>query len=289
VVTGDRAGPARPPRAPGARAGTGAGPRRGDAASGACAVDGGSVGAHGQSPAGGHSRAGDARAVRAGPGAGCAAPGSGCAAPGAAGADREARAGAGVAGHGADVRLHRPVDVRHRGVRPLPAARSARVGAACLAVIAAALAGAAIGALMDRPSAPRPSPVPLASDSTSPATSSSSVRARLRTAVGHLDGVRRPMRDRLARASTPADRASAADAIAAAYRDANRLLAPLRTRQAVRSAPAVALLARLWRDYEALARGARANEAAAFATTAASIVRRERALGAALSRWRVIA
>lgn len=171
-------------------------------------------------------------------------------------------------------------------MRRLRAVRSARVGVACLAVIVAALAGAAVGELMDRPSASPPSPVPLSSDTASPVTSSSVVRARLRAAVAHLDGVRRPMRDRLARVRTPADRARAAEAIAAAYRDAQRLLAPLRVDQAVQSRPAVALLGQLRRDYQALARGARANEAAAFATTATSIVRRERALGAALSRWR---
>jgi hypothetical protein len=170
-------------------------------------------------------------------------------------------------------------------MKRLRALRSARLGVPCLALIGAALAGVAIGALVHQPSASRAPPAPLASQ----AASSSLVRARLRTAVTRLDSVRRPMRDRLARAGTAAGRARAADAIAAAYRDAARTLAPLQLDHAARSAPTVLLLQELRREHEALARAATANEAAAFASTGASITEHERALEGALARWRAAA
>jgi hypothetical protein len=174
-------------------------------------------------------------------------------------------------------------------MKRLRALRPARLGAALLVLMGAALAGAAIGALMHKPSASRSSPAPLASQPTSAAASSTPVRARLRTAVTHLDSVRRPMRDGLARARTAAERAKAADAIAAAYRDAARMLAPLKLDHAAGSAPTVLLMGELWRAYEALARAATANEAAAFASTGASILEHERALEGALARWRAAA
>jgi hypothetical protein len=156
----------------------------------------------------------------------------------------------------------------------------------CLALIAAAVAGAAIGAFTHKPSASGSSPVPLAAEAAPAGTSSTLVRARLRAAVNHLDSVRRPMRDRLARANTPAGRANASGAIAAAYRDAAGMLAPLMPHQAAQSAPTAGLMRELRRDYEALARAASANEAAAFASAAASISEHERALEGALVRWR---
>jgi hypothetical protein len=97
------------------------------------------------------------------------------------------------------------------------------------------------------------------------------------------------MRDRLARAGTAAGRARAADAIAAAYRDAARTLAPLQLDHAAQSAPTVLLLQELRREHEALARAATADEAAAFASTGASITEHERALEGALARWRAAA
>jgi hypothetical protein len=174
-------------------------------------------------------------------------------------------------------------------MRRLRALRRAGLGLPCLALVGAALAGAAIGALVHQPPASRSPPAPLASQAASADGSSSLVRARLRTAVTHLDSVRRPMRDQLARAGSAAGRAKAADAIAAAYRDAAHMLAPLTLDHAAQSAPAVLLLQELRREHEALARAATANEAAAFASTGASIAEHERALEDALARWRATA
>ncbi|HMJ35922.1 MAG TPA: hypothetical protein VK501_18605 [Baekduia sp.] len=171
-------------------------------------------------------------------------------------------------------------------MRRLRALGPARLGASCLALLGAALAGAAIGALLHKPSASRSPAAPLASQTASAARPSSLLRARLRTAVTHLDSVRRPMRDRLASARTAADRAEAADAVAVAYRDAARMLAPLEPDRAAQSVPTVLLMRQLQRDYSALARAASANAAAAFASTGASISEHERALEGALARWR---
>lgn len=166
------------------------------------------------------------------------------------------------------------------------ALRSARLGATCLALIGAALAGAAIGALLHKPSASPSSPAPLGSRTTSAAASSSLLRAGLRTAVTDLDGVRRPMRLQLARTRTAGERAKAADAVAVAYRDAAGVLTALALDHGARSAPTVVLMRQLQRDYDALARAASANEAAAFASTGASISQHEHALQGALARWR---
>jgi hypothetical protein len=75
----------------------------------------------------------------------------------------------------------------------------------------------------------------------------------------------------------------------AAYRDAASMLAPLKLDDAARSAPIVLLLQELRREHEALARAATAGEAAAFASTGASITGHERALESALARWRAAA
>ncbi|HEV7752253.1 MAG TPA: hypothetical protein VGO71_11975 [Baekduia sp.] len=153
-------------------------------------------------------------------------------------------------------------------------------------MIAAALGGAATAGLLHKPAPSGSSPVPVVSQTASATASSSLVRARLRTAVTELESVRRPMRDRLARARTAAERAKAAGAIAAAYRDAARVLAPVEQHQAAHSGPTVRLLRALRRDYATLARAASDNEAAAFASTGASISAHERALAGVLARRR---
>jgi hypothetical protein len=166
--------------------------------------------------------------------------------------------------------------------------RSATLGAACLALLGAALAGVAIGMAVHKPSASQSSPVPTPAQTAQAvpaAAASSPTRARLRIAVTQLDGVRRLMREQLAGARTAGERARAAAAIAAAYRAAAMTLAPLQAQRVAQSMPTVALVRLLWRDYEALGTAATANAAADFAATGRLISEHERALVDALGRW----
>jgi hypothetical protein len=116
-------------------------------------------------------------------------------------------------------------------------------------------------------------------------TADAPLRAGLPDAIATLSAARTAQRTALADARTPAARAAAATALAEAYRTAARTVAPLAG--GAQSAETVGALRRVWRDYEALATAAGAQDAAAYATAATAVTTDEATVDRLLAAFAV--
>jgi hypothetical protein len=110
------------------------------------------------------------------------------------------------------------------------------------------------------------------------------LRSRLAEVITTLANARRTLREQLAQATTPAARSAAATNLGEAYRSTLETVRPL----AVGSTTGQEMerpLRRLWRNHQALARAAGAQDSRGFAALASLIATDERTLDQLLTRW----